>query len=195
MDTYANLQASVSTWMARQDLDPQIPDFIRIVEAQLNNTPKFRVQEMIYKLQLQVTGSEISTPADYLGMRLLRLRDGAEIPWSAPSLLHQGVDCDGVLRYTDLGNTLELNAELDAVDVDLFYYQKIPSLSDTNTTNWLLDLVPNVYLYGALVAASAFLKDDPRIPIWVQQYNADVVSLIDADKVDRWSGPVSVRLA
>ena len=37
--------------------------------------------------------------------------------------------------------------------------QKIPALSDSNTTNWLLTLSPDVYLFGALAEACLFAPE------------------------------------
>ena len=194
MDTYANLQTSIATWMARQDLDPQIPDFIKIAEAQLNSTAELRVRQMICKVKTTISDKEIGLPDDYLGMRLLRYRDGEQIKSIAPALLYRG-SCTETLRFVELGQRLELNQTVDALDVDLFYYGKIPALSDTNTTNWLLDLAPNVYLYGSLLAATGYLKNDSRLEMWNSQYKQDLQSIIDADRSDRWSGPQTVEMA
>ena len=38
---------------------------------------------------------------------------------------------------------------------ELYYYAKIDALSDSNTSNWLLEYFPDAYLYGALVAFCA----------------------------------------
>jgi hypothetical protein len=39
-------------------------------------------------------------------------------------------------------------------------------LSDSNTTNWLLDDHPDLYLFGSLARAEAYLKDDERVAFW-----------------------------
>ena len=193
MKDFASLQKSISDWMARTDLNPQIPDFIRIAETQLNNLDGFRVQEMICKVLAQIDGQELGLPEDYLGMRLLRRRDGEVIPQTPPSLLHDG-SCRE-LSYCNLGQRLELSETVDQLDVDLFYYREIPPLDDTNTTNWLLNKMPSIYLYGSLLAASGYLKDDKRLPIWVEQYKNDVQMMIEADLRDRWSGTQQVQMA
>lgn len=43
--------------------------------------------------------------------------------------------------------------------IGLLYYQKIPALSSTNTTNWLLAKSPNLYLRATLAWAAEFIKD------------------------------------
>ena len=44
--------------------------------------------------------------------------------------------------------------------------QTLASLSNTNTTNWLLTNHPDAYVYGALSEAEPFIPDDPRVGIW-----------------------------
>lgn len=43
--------------------------------------------------------------------------------------------------------------------IGLIYYQKIPALSASNTTNWLLAKLPNLYLRATLAWAAEFVKD------------------------------------
>jgi hypothetical protein len=50
--------------------------------------------------------------------------------------------------------------------LELTYYGKIPTLSDSNTTNWLLTKSPDLYLYASLMQASPYLKDDERVALW-----------------------------
>ena len=45
----------------------------------------------------------------------------------------------------------------------LDYYQQIPVLSDTNTTNWLLDLAPNVYLYASAMRYSVWRQNTENL--------------------------------
>ena len=51
-------------------------------------------------------------------------------------------------------------------NASLVYYARVPTLSVSNTTNWLLTEAPDVYLYGALVHSAPYLKDDARIQVW-----------------------------
>jgi len=51
------------------------------------------------------------------------------------------------------------------------YYELLPLLDDTNQTNWLTDYAPQLLLYGTLLEAAPFLKNDERIPTWQQMYD------------------------
>jgi hypothetical protein len=54
----------------------------------------------------------------------------------------------------------------------LEYFAKVPALSNSNTTTWLLTNYPNAYLFGTFAEAEAFLgadDQDPRIAMWIQR--------------------------
>ena len=51
-------------------------------------------------------------------------------------------------------------------DAELYYYSRIPALSASNTSNWVLEYFPDAYLYNSLVHSAPYLKDDPRMQTW-----------------------------
>lgn len=78
------------------------------------------------------------------------------------------------------------NADLSA---EILYYQ-IPMLLDENTqTNWLTAYAPELLLYGSLLEATVFLKNDERMPTWQSLYdrtaqatnNQDLQKILDRD--------------
>jgi len=62
-------------------------------------------------------------------------------------------------------------------------WRDVTALSDTNTTNWLLTSHPDVYLYGSLLEAEPYLKDDERAALWGTLYEqaASQVRVPDTD--------------
>ena len=54
---------------------------------------------------------------------------------------------------------------------EILYYELPALLSDTNQTNWLTEYAPQLILYGALLEATPFLKNDERIPVWQNFYD------------------------
>src|SRR5437899_475493 len=65
--TYAELQAAIASWLARDDLTAYIPDFITIFEAAAARKLKVRLQESTTTL---TPSSGVATiPTDYLGHR------------------------------------------------------------------------------------------------------------------------------
>ena len=53
------------------------------------------------------------------------------------------------------------------------YYQRYTILNASSpTTNWFTSNAPDVLLYGALLEAAPFLKDDPRLVVWAEMFKA-----------------------
>lgn len=59
-------------------------------------------------------------------------------------------------------------------------------LSDALPTNTVLTIAPDVYLYGSLVEAAPYLKDDPRVPVWEQRFQQGVAELQQARERTEW---------
>jgi len=72
--------------------------------------------------------------------------------------------------------------------LELLYYAKVPALSDSNTTNWLLTEAPDIYLYGSLLPSAPYLDEDERATTWAQFYAAAIQQLNQASDQARYSG-------
>jgi len=59
---------------------------------------------------------------------------------------------------------------------EVLYYERISPLSSTNQTNWLTQNAPNAMLFGTLLQAMQFLKNDQRT-IFQQKYTEALQSL------------------
>ena len=78
-----------------------------------------------------------------------------------------------------------------AYDLEVLYYELPVLLDDSTQTNWLTDYAPNLLLYGALLEATPFLKNDDRIATWQQYYQSaanalnteDLKKILDRDSV------------
>jgi hypothetical protein len=67
----------------------------------------------------------------------------------------------------------------------LTYYAKIPALTVSNTSNWLLVDSPDLYLYGSLLQAAPYLQDDQRITTWAALYTTAINDLKVSDERSR----------
>ena len=72
--------------------------------------------------------------------------------------------------FTTIGgatNQLEVLPSPDSTYTSsIVYYTRIAALSDSATSNWLLAAHPDIYLFGTLVEAEPYLKNDERMPMW-----------------------------
>lgn len=56
-------------------------------------------------------------------------------------------------------------------------YMQPPLLGDDQQTNFWSDYCSNALLYGALIEAEAFIKEDQRIPLWKELWAQELVTL------------------
>lgn len=63
-----------------------------------------------------------------------------------------------------------------AYTFEVLYYERIAPLSSTNQTNWLTQNAPNAMLFGTLLQAMSYLKNDQR-QIFQQKYSEAIQAL------------------
>jgi hypothetical protein len=68
-----------------------------------------------------------------------------------------------------------------AYDLEVLYYELPALLDEAQQTNWLTEYAPNLLLYGALLEATPFLKNDDRIATWQSYYQAAANALNTED--------------
>lgn len=69
----------------------------------------------------------------------------------------------------------------NAYPIEIMYYELPQLLDETTQQNWLTNFAPNALLYGTLLEATPFLKNDDRIPVWLNFYQMAVESLNSED--------------
>lgn len=208
---YASLQAAVTEYLARdQDatLISRIPTFIQFTEAKLNRTLFVRQMEQRSTALVDPTVSEpeyIALPADFQSMRRARVSSASRKPplsflsgeqmeeFRAGRGNASGFPC----YFTIFGSEIELAPTPDsAVTIEMVYRQNIPALSATNTTNWLLTLAPDLYLYGALMEAAPYIKEDARIQTWGTGLSTALSDLNALGLTSTFNaGPMQVRVS
>jgi hypothetical protein len=67
---------------------------------------------------------------------------------------------------------------------EVLYYERVQPLDSTNQTNWFTIYAPQALLYGALLQAMPFLKNDERMGMWQQQYQA-IIQTLKAEDMQR----------
>ena len=74
------------------------------------------------------------------------------------------------------------------------YYYAFDALSESNTSNWLLEEHPDIYIYGALLEAESFLMNDPRLQVWKMGFEEALKELSKSGKTAQFSGaPLIMR--
>jgi hypothetical protein len=64
----------------------------------------------------------------------------------------------------------------DDYQFEVLYYERLAPLSSENQTNWITNNAPNAMLFGTLLQAVIYLKDDQR-QIFQQKYDMAMAAL------------------
>jgi hypothetical protein len=194
LSTYAELKASVADWLNRSDLTSAITDFVSLAEAQMERT--LRTRQMIVRANATISDEYSALPDDYLEAKSFKLTGTNPIS----PLVFQSINAldDLQVTYTSSGQPkyfCVIGGQIRVLPVpdtsyvsELIYYAKLSKLSTSNTTNWLLTLSPDVYLYGSLLQAAPYLQDDARIQIWAGLYQSGIDALNLADERGSMTG-------
>lgn len=181
---YSSLRTAIGNWLHRADMEQVIPDLITLAETRFNRS--LRVRQMEKRLVVPLTQNFIDLPGDWLGFSQAPFTDAplGFLPRDRYDARY-GVRDYGHY-YTLIGNQLWVGTS-GLGDFRMDYYSKIPSLSKGDT-NWLLEDAPDVYLYGALLEAEPWLKNDARIEVWRGFLQTALIDLQTSNDIARYSG-------
>jgi hypothetical protein len=195
--TYSELKSSVADWLNRDDLTSVIPDFITLSESQYNRSIRHR--NMIVRSRASIDARYSATPPDWIQTVQLILLTNPVQPLNFitnEEINKRRAASSAVGRpnsFTHVGTEIAVYPAPDSTyEGELVYYGKIPALSDSNTTNWLLDLSPDIYLYGSLIQATPYLRDDERLPMISSLYQRMIEDMNISN--ERTSGQTSTQM-
>ena len=188
LDTFAGLKATIADYLNRDDLTSAISGFITLSEAKFNR--KLRVRQMVKRATATLDTQYFAFPSDFLQAKEFQLNTNP-ITYLQYVTQNQGdygssstyIAVGKPQFYTIIGTQIQVIPTPDTgYTGELTYYGKIPALSDSNTSNWLLVYAPDLYLYGALLEASPYLKDDERLAVWSSLYINSIGDIEIADQ-------------
>ena len=186
ISTYAELQTATANWLDRTDLTARIPEFIELAEANFNRV--IRQPDMVTKNDsFSIAGRYTTLPTDTLEIVriVVDLTPVIVLEYLTPEEISERrivMSATGKPYYfTVIGgssNQLEVvPSPDDTYTSSIVYYTRIPALTDSATTNWLLTAHPDIYLFGTLVEAEPYLKNDERMPMWTSRLDKALMAL------------------
>ena len=198
LSTFTELKDAVADWLDRSDLTARIPDFITLAEARVNRDLRIRAMEVRSTMTTTAGKKYFNLPANYIQMRNIQLNTNPVTPleYITPEMMDRlyGSSTTGKPRaYTLIGDEIQLSPIPDSTySLEMAFYEKFAPLGDGTggsvVSNWLTSNAPDVLLYGSLLEAEPFIKNDERIGVWVNAYNSAVTKIQSADARDRHSG-------
>ena len=172
--TYAELVTALdgaSGYLHRGDLTAKIPDFIRVAESRINRKLRVLLQETESTLTATIGSRLMSVPTLFgtpvaLWLETYEPRD--ELIYRAPNDLPVTDTSGGSDFYTVDGDNIATENPADiAYSYTLRYCTKFDIAS--TSTNTVLTNYPDIYIYGTLVASTAWTQDMSQLQFWVQQ--------------------------
>ena len=70
-----------------------------------------------------------------------------------------------------------------AYNFEVLYYERLQPLDSSNQTNWFTVYAPQALLYGTLLQAMPFLKNDERVQLWQALYQQSMDVLVAEDRL------------
>lgn len=199
ISTHAELQTAIGNWLGRPG-DPLIaaiiPDWIALCELRANR--ELRIRAMEERATAVANGPYLALPPGFLAMRNLQLNTNpvTALDMVSPELIDRVAAGSAAGRprlYAVVNDEIQLAPAPDgAYTAEMIYWKKLDSLSSTIPTNWLLANAPDIYLFGSLVEAAAYLGDDAHLGAWDARYQSAVARLQAADDAGTWSGATPV---
>ena len=197
LTTYAELQTSIADWLLRTDLTAVIPDFITLLEARLARDPRMRT--VVRTDPFTVDAETETAPTDFEEFISLAI-DGDNSRYGDLDVVDPGILQEYQRRYgqgstgmpravANVDGTFVFAPTPDqSYDMVLTYKAGFTALSGGAPSNWILASHPDVYLFGSLMMAAPYMKDDQRIQIWSAAYDTGVEEVHQALENSMYSG-------
>jgi hypothetical protein len=192
--TYDSLVENIQSYLERTDTATleKIPLFIMLAEQIIASQIKFLGNLTVNSSTMVASNAIIDKPARWhktvsfnitvAGERqpvLLRKYEYLREYW--PNATDTGIPA----YFADYDYTHWLVAPTPATNYtfEVLYYERVQPLDSSNQTNWFTTYAPQALLYGSLLQAMPFLKNDERMAMWQQNYDLIMRTLMAEDKL------------
>ena len=192
--TYDSLVENIQSYLERTDTATieKIPLFIMLAEQIIASQIKFLGNLTVQESTMVSNQPIIDKPARWHKTVSFNITVAGE---RHPVLLRKyeylreywpnATDTGTPAYFADYDYTHWLVAPTPDTDYtfEVLYYERIQPLDSSNQTNWFTTYAPQALLYGSLLQAMPFLKNDERMPMWQQNYDLIMQTLMAEDKL------------
>lgn len=187
---YTELKTAVADWLNRDDLtDARITDFIQMAENRIFHVLRVPPMEKYANLTTDTEG-KVTVPGDFLEAKDV-LFNSKPLDRISTTEFYARDAAQGT-PYSFMRETIYLRfwpTPASGNPVKMVYYALPTALSAGNATNAVFAMSPELYLYGALVAAGTYLGSPvEKISVWSQSFNDTMQRLMDNARQSDVSG-------
>lgn len=156
--TYATLQTDIAAQLNRTDLTAKIPGFIARAEAMLFR--ELQIRELQVSVDGTTTDDYSDLPVDFGTVSRVTMTTNGftrNLDYLAEPITTSNIT--NPTSYALENNKLRIWGAGTGSAYTLYYLPAIQPLSDSNTTNWLLDNGADVYLYAGTMEGARYLRN------------------------------------
>jgi len=190
--TYTSLAADIESYLERTDTATidKIPTFIMLAEQVIASQIKFLGNLTVNESTMVQGNPVIAKPARWHKTVSMNVTiDGVKSPVFLRKYEYlreywpEATNEDVPKFYADYDYTHWLIAPTpaDAYTFEVLYYERVQPLDVSNQTNWFTEYAPQAMLYGSLLQAMPFLKNDERMAMWRAEYDLIINTLKTED--------------
>jgi len=202
--TYTSLADDIASYLERSDSQTlaKIPTFIMLAEQVIASEIKFLGNLTVNNSTMVIGEAIIAKPARWhktVSMNVVVSGERQPVFLRKYEYLREywpDATATGTPAYYadyDYTHWLVAPTPVAAYTFEILYYQRLQPLDDTNQTNWFTEYAPQALLYGALLQAMPFLKNDERIPMWQAQYQ-QIIQTLKTEDVQRMGDRQAVAM-
>lgn len=182
---YASLQTAIGDYLARSDLTTWLPNFTQNWEERFYREPENWGSWMESALNVAITNNVAAVPSDYLGLKIAYISGQNSAPLKRISLdqlysRYPRSGSTGMCAYLARnGANFEFGPLAGGGTLKGTYYAKptlMRSFASDAAAHFLILNAPDLALYGSLLEAESFTKNDARMQTWSQLYAAAIES-------------------
>lgn len=202
--SYSDLLALAAVTLNRTDLTDYLPAWVKFAEGQITDRliAEGPVRQMMGRSDATINSEYIAVPDDFEGARAIYLAPNYKpLDFISPEeivqrkTLYPG-ESGAPQAFTVVGVELQFWpwASGGTFTGEMTYWKRIPALTSTNTSNWLLVRRPDVYLYTTLIQSAPFLRDDDRLATWGGLAETGLADMVKSAKASRSAPHLSVGI-
>lgn len=198
IESYSTLITATQDYLKRSDLATFVPNFVQNWEERFYRQPKNFGRWMETSLDATIASAVVPVPAAYLGLKLAYIN-------ANPSSRLERISLDQLYgRYPrgdavgrpgwisrDTVNFVFGPAPDSDYNVRGVYWVKpvlIRNFATDASAHWIIVNAPDIALYGALLEAEPFMKNDARLQVWAGMYQQALKDYRDLHKEEETSG-------
>jgi hypothetical protein len=186
---WTGVTASIGSWLKRTDYTSIAPDLISMAEQDIND--ELRVNQMEVELAgLNVTAGYIAHPSDWLSWKEIEATVNGFTyplrPMTEETATEKTSGETNPPRYYVVRGNKTYPKPYQNGTYSVIYYQQVPALLSSATSNWVTLRYPQLYLYGALAHAKLFFDD--KTLMYFEQKKSEILARIRRDGVRRSYG-------